>query len=119
MNIDVNRFTMTGRIAKAPELLVTETGDPYCPLRVAVGRMRKDHGKVPADFFTVVFFGDEAKKVAAMGWKGKPVYLEGSFRSRPNGVVAFVGEHFRLLCSEESPRDLRLREERESKENQP
>lgn len=78
-----NHVTIIGRLAANPERKVTNSGKPFCNLRVAVNRNYKDqNGETPCDFLDVVVWGNTCEFVTSCFNKGSWIGVDGSIETR-------------------------------------
>lgn len=92
----MNKFIMTGRLAKDPELKTLQSGTEVCNFTVAVDRRFKKDGQPTADFFNTIAFGKTANFVNTYFTKGKMICVEGNLQNRnwedQNGQKHYVTE---------------------------
>ena len=79
----MNRVTMTGRLAKDPDLRTTQSGISVCTFPLAVQRRFADqNGERQADFFNVVCWRGLADNCAKYTQKGRMIAVHGSLQNR-------------------------------------
>ena len=78
--IGINRVTLLGRAAAAPELRQTQSGQSMVTLVIAVPGQRD--GETTVDYFEVVAWNATAEACAKYVTKGMPIYAEGRLNKR-------------------------------------
>lgn len=80
----MNAVTVTGNLARDPELRYTQGGRACCTAGVAVNRRWQQNGEwnEAVSFFNVVAWGDLAENVAASLTKGARVIVTGRLEQR-------------------------------------
>lgn len=78
------KMTIIGNLGKDPELRYTGSGKAVCGFSVAVSEKRPDGEGKPwkevTTWFKVTVWGNQAEACDKYLAKGRPVYIEGSFR---------------------------------------
>jgi single-strand DNA-binding protein len=106
----MNRITITGHMAKDPELRTTQSGISQCTFTVAVQRRYKNQdGKREADFLPVVAWRQTAEFAAKYLTKGRLVAVDGSVQTRSytgqdgnkRYVTEIIADHVEALGSRE------------------
>ncbi len=81
-----NQVTLTGRLTRDPESMVTQNGVARCWFSVAVNRRFRDKAsgewKDDVSYVPVVVWRDAAQRCKERLAKGSPVHIEGRLRSR-------------------------------------
>lgn len=81
----VNKVILIGNLGADPEKRYTGTGQPVCNLRIATNERWTDkqgQKQERTEWHRVVVYGPQAENCAKYLSKGRPVYIEGSIRSR-------------------------------------
>ncbi|MDP2600077.1 MAG: single-stranded DNA-binding protein [Deltaproteobacteria bacterium] len=81
----VNRVILIGNLGADPEKRYTGTGNAVCNLRIATNERWTDkqgQKQERTEWHRVVVYGPQAENCAKYLSKGRPVYIEGSIRSR-------------------------------------
>ncbi len=82
----VNKVILVGNLGKDPETRYAPSGDAICNITVATTDSWKDKSsgekKEQTEWHRVVFFGKLAEIAGQYLRKGRPVYVEGSLRTR-------------------------------------
>lgn len=82
----VNRVILIGNLGKDPETRYAPSGDAFCTITVATTDTWKDkqtgEKKEVTEWHRVVFNGKLAEIAGQYLKKGRPVYIEGSLRTR-------------------------------------
>lgn len=78
----MNKVILIGRLVKAPELRMTQSGTKVCSFCVACDRRYEQNGEHKADFINCVAWRQTAEFVAAYFKKGNRIALEGSLQVR-------------------------------------
>jgi single-strand DNA-binding protein len=90
--IDVNKMILIGRLGADPIRRLTKQGTPVTNFPVATSRRVTKEGAAEGDenafteetqWHRIVAWGKQADSCAQYLKKGNPVYIEGSFRTRP------------------------------------
>ncbi len=82
---DLNRWSITGRLGRDPEMRYTPNGQAVTQFNVAVGRSYKRDGgdwQEETEWARVVVWGPAAERAAAQLRKGSLVYVEGRVQTR-------------------------------------
>lgn len=96
----VNKVTIIGNLGKDPEMRYAPSGDAFCTITVATTDKWKDKNtgekKEATEWHRVVFNGKLAEIAGQYLKKGRPVYVEGSLRTRKwknkDGVEQYTTE---------------------------
>lgn len=92
----MNRVVLVGRLAKDPELRVTQSGAGVCSFCVACDRRYKTDGERQADFINCVAWRQCGEFVAKYFKKGQRIAVEGRLQVRDwkdeNGNKRYVTE---------------------------
>ncbi len=128
----VNKVIIVGNLGKDPETRYAPSGDAFCTITVATTDSWKDKAtgekKESTEWHRVVFNGRLAEIAGQYLKKGRPVYIEGSLRTRKwtnkDGVDQYTTEiradQMQMLGSRESEGSGGQREPaRESNHHQP
>jgi len=82
----VNKIILVGNLGKDPETRYSPSGDAFCTITVATTDTWKDKNsgekKEATEWHRVVFNGKLAEIAGQYLKKGRPVYIEGSLRTR-------------------------------------
>ncbi|MDB5801805.1 MAG: ssb [Rhodocyclales bacterium] len=82
----VNKVILVGNLGKDPETRYAPSGDAICNVTIATTDSWKDKStgekKEQTEWHRVVFFGKLAEIAGQYLRKGRPVYVEGSLRTR-------------------------------------
>ncbi|MDB5815513.1 MAG: single-stranded DNA-binding protein [Rhodocyclales bacterium] len=82
----VNKVILVGNLGKDPETRYAPSGDAICNITIATTDSWKDKAtgekKEQTEWHRVVFFGKLAEIAGQYLRKGRPVYVEGSLRTR-------------------------------------
>lgn len=82
----VNKVIIVGNLGKDPEVRYAPSGDAFCNITVATTDSWKDkqtgEKREAVEWHKVVFNGKLAEIAGQYLKKGKPVYIEGSIRTR-------------------------------------
>jgi len=81
----VNKVILIGNLGADPEKRYTGTGNAVCNLRIATNERWTDkqgQKQERTEWHRVVVYGPQAENCAKYLSKGRPVYIEGSIRSR-------------------------------------
>jgi len=96
----LNKVMLIARLGRDPEVRYTPSGAAVCNLSVATSRSWKDkqtgEKKEATEWHRVVFNGKLAEIASQYLQKGRPVYIEGSLRTRKwtnkDGVEQYTTE---------------------------
>ncbi len=78
-----NKIILMGHLGQDPELKKSHSGISVCSISLGVNRAYKDQsGEVKCDFFTVVFWRQQAEVVCKYLKKGAPVLVFGHLETR-------------------------------------
>lgn len=96
----VNKVILVGNLGKDPETRYAPSGDAFCTITVATTDTWKDKNsgerKEATEWHRVVFNGRLAEIAGQYLKKGRPVYIEGSLRTRKwtdnSGVERYTTE---------------------------
>lgn len=82
--MSINRVTITGNLARDPDLRTTATGNPVLGFSVAVNDRRKNNAtgewEDQPNFVDCTMFGTRAEKITPYLSKGTKVAIEGKLR---------------------------------------
>lgn len=81
----VNKVILIGNLGADPEKRFTGNGQAVCNLRLATNEVWKDkqgNKQERTEWHRVVVYGPQAENCEKYLSKGRPVYIEGSIRSR-------------------------------------
>lgn len=107
----VNQIVLVGRIARAPETKITETGKKYATLTLAVPRNYKNiNGEYETDFLDCTLWSAVAESTSEYCQTGDMIGVKGRIQSRiidtPEGVkrrkTEIVAEKVTFLTSNPS-----------------
>lgn len=85
MAADLNTITISGRLARDPELRHTGGGTAVCTIRLAYSTSRRDESGQWTDksnYVDVTFFGNRAETIQKHFHKGKPIGVQGRLEWR-------------------------------------
>ena len=77
----MNRTILVGRLARDPELRITNGGMSVCRFTVAVDRRGAKEGQPTADFIGCIAFGKTAETINQYLGKGRRIALEGHIQT--------------------------------------
>lgn len=121
----VNQIVLVGRIARAPETKVSETGKKYATLTLAVPRNYKNvNGEYDTDFLDCTLWTSVAESTSEYCKTGDMIGVKGRVQSRivesPDGQrrrkTEIVAERVTFLTSNSSRRDNEVTEQEEKEE---
>jgi len=94
--MSLNKILLIGNLGSDPEVRYTQSGKPVAAFRMATNRRFTAEGEVKkeTEWFSVVAFGRLAEICSEFLKKGKPVFVEGSLRTRSWTDTAGA-KHFR------------------------
>lgn len=109
--MDYCKLVLIGHLGQDPTLKTLPSGDPVCNFSVAYSEKRKD-GEQETQWFNAQVFGKLAEACHKFLSKGRPVYLEGTLRTRcysdktgaPRVSMDVLVSTVRFLGSSESPK---------------
>lgn len=78
----MNKVTLTGRLARDPEMRYTTTGKAICTFTLAVNRRKDKDGKQTADFIPCQAWEPLAEIIGNNTVKGSPILVEGRMQVR-------------------------------------
>jgi len=115
----VNQIVLVGRIARAPEAKVSETGKKYATLTLAVPRNYKNvNGEYDTDFLDCTLWSSVAESTSEYCKTGDMIGVKGRVQSRiietPDGQrrkkTEIVAERVTFLTSNSSRQDSEVSE---------
>ena len=121
----VNQIVLVGRIARAPEAKVSETGKKYATLTLAVPRNYKNvNGEYDTDFLDCTLWSSVAESTSEYCKTGDMIGVKGRVQSRiietPDGQrrkkTEIVAERVTFLTSNSSKQDNETSEPDEKEE---
>jgi len=121
----VNQIVLVGRIARAPETKVSETGKKYATLTLAVPRNYKNvNGEYDTDFLDCTLWTSVAESTSEYCKTGDMIGVKGRVQSRivesPDGQrrrkTEIVAERVTFLTTNSSRRDNEMTEPKEKEE---
>lgn len=77
----INALSITGRLTKDPELVVTQSNIKLCNVTVAVNRPKDKDGNQKADFIRVLVFNKQAESLVKYQSKGSLIGVEGRIQT--------------------------------------
>ncbi len=116
----VNQIVLVGRIAKAPETKVSESGKKFATLTLAVPRNYKNaNGEYDTDFLDCTLWSSVAESTSEYCKTGDMIGVKGRVQSRivetPDGLrrrkTEIVAERVTFLTSNSSRRDNNIEEQ--------
>ena len=116
----VNQIVLVGRIAKAPETKVSESGKKFATLTLAVPRNYKNaNGEYDTDFLDCTLWSSVAESTSEYCKTGDMIGVKGRVQSRivetPEGQrrrkTEIVAERVTFLTSNSSRRDNNIEEQ--------
>lgn len=78
----MNKVTLTGRLARDPEMRYTTTGKAVCSFTLAVNRRKDKDGNQTADFIPCQAWEKLAEVIGNNCVKGSPILVEGRIQVR-------------------------------------
>lgn len=121
----VNQIVLVGRIAKAPETKVSESGKKFATLTLAVPRNYKNaNGEYDTDFLDCTLWSSVAESTSEYCKTGDMIGVKGRVQSRivetPDGLrrrkTEIVAERVTFLTSNSSRRDNNIEEQENTEE---
>ena len=121
----VNQIVLVGRIARAPETKVSETGKKYATLTLAVPRNYKNvNGEYDTDFLDCTLWTSVAESTSEYCKTGDMIGVKGRVQSRiiesPDGQrrrkTEIVAERVTFLSTNSSRRDNEVTEQEDKEE---
>lgn len=121
----VNQIVLVGRIARAPETKVSETGKKYATLTLAVPRNYKNvNGEYDTDFLDCTLWTSVAESTSEYCKTGDMIGVKGRVQSRivesPDGQrrrkTEIVAERVTFLTTNSSRRDNEVTDQEEKEE---
>lgn len=121
----VNQIVLVGRIAKAPETKVSESGKKFATLTLAVPRNYKNaNGEYDTDFLDCTLWSSVAESTSEYCKTGDMIGVKGRVQSRivetPDGLrrrkTEIVAERVTFLTSNSSRRDNNIEEQEDTQE---
>ena len=121
----VNQIVLVGRIARAPETKVSETGKKFATLTLAVPRNYKNaNGEYDTDFLDCTLWSSVAESTSEYCKTGDMIGVKGRVQSRiiesPDGLrrrkTEIVAERVTFLTSNSSRRENDIEEQEENEE---